>query len=84
MRQEDTPTQHGSKKIGVTSEQKPRRVQPRRRERDLGATPSEIGQKTCGKPEGLSYIAAEHVAGDTCETWDCMRRSVAGHVASRG
>ncbi len=31
------------------SEQKPRRVQPRRRERELGARPSEIGQKTLWK-----------------------------------
>ncbi len=70
----------------ATSEQKqkPRRVQPRRREQDLGATPLEIGQKTCGKPEGLSYVAIERVAEQTCETWDCTRRSVAGHVASRG
>ncbi len=82
--EEDTPTQQGGRKTGATSEQKPRRVQPRRRERDLGATPSEIGQKTCGKPEGLSYVATEHVAEDTCETWDYTRRSVAGHVASRG
>ena len=27
----------------------------RRRERELGAALSEIGQKTCGKPEGLCY-----------------------------
>ncbi len=84
MRQEEgTPTQQGGR---MTSEQKqkPRRVQPRRRERELGATPSEIGQKTCGKPEGLSYVATERVGKDTCETWDCTCRSVAGHVASRG
>ncbi len=31
------------------SDQKPRRVQTRRRERELGATPSEIGQKTLWK-----------------------------------
>ncbi len=79
-------TQQSGRKTGATSEQKqkPRRVQPRCRERDLGAMLSEIGHKTCGKPEGLSYIATERVAEDTCETWDCTRRSVAGHVASRG
>ena len=86
--QEDTPTQQAVGRRRATSEQKqkPRRVQPRRRERDLGATPSGIGQKTCGKPEGRSYVATEpeRVAEDTCETWDCTRRSVAGHVASRG
>ncbi len=69
------------------SEQKPRReafAHSGCRERELGATPSEIGQKTYGKPEGLSYGVKEHVVEDTCETWDCTRRSVAGHVASRG
>ena len=87
MRQEEEDTTYTAVgKTGATSEQKqkPRRVQPRRRERDLGATPSGIGQKTCGEPEGLSYVATERVAEDTCETWDCTRRSVAGHVASRG
>ena len=89
MRQEEEDTTYtavGRRRTKSEQKQKPRRVQPRRRERDLGATPSEIGQKTCGKPEGRSYVATEleRVAEDTCETWDCTRRSVAGHVASRG
>ncbi len=64
MRQEEEDTTYTAvRKTGATSEQKqkPRRVQPRRRERDLGATPSGIGQKTCGKPEGRSYVATERV-----------------------
>ncbi len=38
-------------------------------------------RRPCGKPEGL---VMERVAKDTCETWDCTHRSVAGHVTSRG
>ncbi len=69
--EEDSPTQQAVGRQRATSEQKqkPRRVQPRRRERDLGATPTGIGQKTWGKPEGRSYVATERVAEDTCETW---------------
>ncbi len=27
----------------------------------------------------LTYVATERVGKNTCETWDCTRRSVAGH-----
>ncbi len=40
-----------------------------------------LARRPCGKPEGL---VTESVAEDTCETWDCTLRSVAGYVTSRG
>ncbi len=92
MRQEEvTPTQQGGRNTRATSEQAEaskgtavdagnENWEPCRQR----LVRTEIGQKTCGKPEGLSYVATERVGEDTCETWDCMRRSVAGHVASYG
>ena len=76
------PKQQGSRRRGATSaqKQKPRRIQPRRGERDLGATPSEIGQKTCGKPEGLSYVDTERVGKDTCERLNAQKRGWARGV----
>ncbi len=56
------------------SEQKPWRVQPRRRERELGATPSEI-RLVRRSVESLKGWVAERVAEDTCEMWNCTRRS---------
>ncbi len=87
MRQEDTPTQQGGQKTRVTSEraEASRRVQPETQGTRTGShAVGDRSEDLCGKPEGLSYVATERVAEDTCETWDCTRRSVAGHVASRG
>ncbi len=90
MRQEDTGKMipPHSKAVGRQgrrlSGQKPQRVKPRRRVWELGATPSEIGQKTLWKAWRASYGVTERVAEDTCETWDCTLRSVAGYVTSRG
>ncbi len=83
MRQGDTPTQQGGRKARATSERAEaskgsaedagnENWEPRRRR---------LVRRPCGKPEGL---VTERVAEDTCETWDCTLRSVAGHVTSRG
>ncbi len=53
------------------------RVKPKQRQ-----TKAEL--KVRAVHTGLSYVATEGVGKDTCETWDCTRISVAGHVASRG
>ncbi len=58
----------------------------RLRERELWVTPSEIGQKTCGKPEGLRYgtcrrghvwdegLHAQKRGWARCVTWIAGRR----------